>query len=1350
MNMNNDFNVENAVPISQGSQGATAVDTDSFTPENAVPVDAHKGLTQFERFINEEKAINRPVSGQEDQRTVNDASSTEQASKGTTDANKWQSRVVDQSKMSPVELGKEGTSPTGKKYREAIGPSEYPDEGWLNAGLHTAEGSTWNMVAKPILGMKDPSVDKYLSDIEKQHPIASTIAGTAPYIASSFVFPESLLPNVWGRMAVQFGSVSALSSIGHERVDEDTKSLPQKALSVAEETAKGAAFSPIWAASQKLQFIGRPFATALARAGVIGVGSSTMSTFFGDNITQAFKQGGILGALSLISEGPHLAKTVIGRGIISHTNTVTQNSESKINPYDSPENVQTQVKNAAEELSSKIPGIDKPHIVAATIKLADGTEIYGASHEDALNKIGMTKSAPPSGVKIPEFKNTEQAMRFGRENKDRPDVLQELLRLREEALAKNKVNLAKENPTPKEEQQMLDDAVKGQFFREAMQGANYKPYESGFTAMYPDGSTKFITREDSMRDPFNLPTGHSEEVKGLNESKFLNPPKELKIVNPDTLKMIDNNEGKVDIGMLPGVPETAEVLQKSHAELKEKFAPYNEGEEGKFTAQTLRENLGIMARSHDKLEASLNKSRDMFENLKKDPSLDFIYRMEEGKEQDNKNLQKIAFTLRNMLDSKRDEVIGLGTGKLENWIENYFPHVWENPNNVGKIIGRIMGRRPFEGPKSFLKKRTIPTTREGIELGFTPVSYNPIDSVMLKIREMDRYIMAHKTINALKNQGLIQFVRVGSKVPDDFVKIDDRFADVVSKNEKGELIIRGKYYAQTNAARILNNYLSPGLRGRSYLYDMYRGAGNTLNQFQLGLSAFHLGFTSMDATISKFALGINKLSTGDFSGAIKEFGKAPFAPITNIIQGRQLLQAWYGNDKGELTNTIASLMASGGGRAKMDKFYATQAKDSMQKALKEGKILSASLKVPYYIVEQISKPIMEYIVPRQKMGVFMDMMKMEMGRNPNLTHDQLVPLAQKAWDSVDNRMGQLVYDNLFWNRTVKDLSMASVRSLGWNLGTIREIGGGVKDVIGNVNDLIHGKGTKVSYRTAYIMALPIVTGLYGAIYQYLHTGQGPQELKDYFFPKNGAIDNKGQAARISLPTYMKDIYHYTTNPVQTVINKFSPVNNAVLEMINNKDFYGTEIRNLDDPAMKQVLDEVKFMGSQFEPFGFRNLGRDTRTSLGSKVEPFIGITPAPYDINMTKAEREAYNMMKDEGKFTRTQEQAQHDKQKSDLRNQYMATKDRTALDEAVSNDLISNKEKRDILKEANMSNLQRLTKRMTFEQVEHVLKSGNPTDTEKEELLKIIEKKRSNKEKKGTWTQAEEDVYAGSFKSEE
>lgn len=1362
--MRDDFNIDNAVAITDSTQGTQSVpeSKDTFSIENAIPVDApHSGETSYDAFK---------------------ATAPSQEESIGTDSN-----TAFKTTSSPKEGQTKDTSPEAKPKPsnnrgdniESVHQSfSYPFDKDLNAIVDSAVGASWNTFVKSITGKDDKYVDAYLNHINKEHPIATVVGGSAPFIASAAVFPEALLPNIWGRTAIQFGSVGFLNALGQVRTEEGKRSAIEKAGSVAVETAKQTAAAPIFAKAQLLKIAERPFATALAQSGVIAGGVGVMNTFFGDNVVEAFKQGGAIGVVNLAFHSPALLKTAIGRGSAAK---ISQESGVKIDPDAAPEVVQKQINEASDSIQKTIPTVDQPHIIAATVKLGDGTEIHGTSHNDALSKIGLNENISRD-IKLKDVSLKPQ------ENTGYKDIIsKEGQNVGKLAYGKNMAEEAFHidiNPdfkgqqygpsaiakVLKEEGSIQGDVgknnIKAQEFWKDMgaklvenKSGNFSMYlskedffknkhQSGFTVLNPDGTTKFITREESKQAPYNLKNGDSSEVKGLNESKFLSKDPELRIVNPETIRMM-NEKGGMNVDLIPGVAEAAEVLQKSHAELKEKFTPPEVGKEAQFTAATIRENLGVLARSHDQLEQALLSAKKIFDKANKESSLDFVYNMEEGKAQSTPELEKVARTLRNILDTKRDEIRNLGTGKLENFIENYFPHVWESPNKASNVIKSIMGRRPFEGPKSFLKKRTIPTTREGVELGLKPVSYNPIDSVMLKVREMDRYLMAQRSILALKDQGLIKFVRPGGEIPEGFVKIDDRFADVVSKNEAGEVVIRGKYMAQRDAARILNNYLSPGLAGKSYIYDLYRGAGNNMNQFQLGLSAFHLGFTSMDATISKFALGLNKLSGGDFAGAIKEFGKTPFAPITNILQGRQLLQAWYGKDQGELTNLIASYMASAGGRAKMDKFYSTGMHESMKKAIKEGKLATAALKVPFYIVEQVARPIMEYIVPRQKMGVFMDLMKMEIERNPNISHEQLRGIAQKAWDSVDNRMGQLVYDNLFWNKTVKDLGMASVRSLGWNLGTIREIGGGAQDVIGNVNDIIHGKGTKLSYKTAYVMALPIVTGLYGAIYQYLHTGQGPQEIKDYFFPKTGAIDNKGQEARISFPTYMKDLYHYKTNFIQTAINKFSPVNNTVMEMMANKDFYGTEIRNVDDPIMRQVIDEAKFLGTQFIPFGFRNQNRDTRTSLGSKVEPFIGLTPAPHDINMTRAEREAADLAHAKIPVgSRTKEEAAHSQAKSQLRSQYMASRDPAILNDGVSQGVISAKEKRQIIKQSQMSNLERLTQHLTFEEVEHVMKKA--TEEEKSELQKILEKKRKGKMQRGTWSDSEEALYAKSLEPKE
>jgi hypothetical protein len=482
----------------------------------------------------------------------------------------------------------------------------------------------------------------------------------------------------------------------------------------------------------------------------------------------------------------------------------------------------------------------------------------------------------------------------------------------------------------------------------------------------------------------------------------------------------------------------------------------------------------------------------------------------------------------------------------------------------------------------------------------------------------------------------------------------------------------------------------------------------------------------MEATISKGALGINKLLRGDFLGSAKAFAMAPISPVSNILQGRKLHEAWMGKSTNPEANQIADLMAMGGGRVQMDKFYASQADGAIKKAIQDGKYLEGAIKTPFWLLQKASAPIMEYIVPRQKMGIFYDMMKMEMESNPNATHEEMRVIAKRAWKSVDNRMGQMVYDNLFWSHVTKDLALASVRSVGWNLGTFREIGGGITDFGKQSINLLNPKAkSEMTYRMAYVMALPILAGLYGATYMYLRTGKKPEELKDYYFPQTGGLDKNGDPARVALPTYMKDVYHYMEAPGKTLINKLSPVNNVVANMIANKDFYGTEIRGEDDPISKQVGQVERYLAEQFIPFGIRNLNKDTRKGLSSKIEPFIGITPAPYDINMTEAEKKASKMQKDKMPIgSRTHDEAEYAKTRARFRNDYKIGGDKALIREAVQNGSLKLKDAEDILKNNTLSPLERMTKNFTFEEVYSLWEDATPKE---KEFLKIELRKKAS-----------------------
>jgi hypothetical protein len=853
--------------------------------------------------------------------------------------------------------------------------------------------------------------------------------------------------------------------------------------------------------------------------------------------------------------------------------------------------------------------------------------------------------------------------------------------------------------------------------------------------------------------------------------------------------------------------QTSNLMKAASESIKRIFAPQTRGPDAAKVANILREHGGTLQRRSDIATKALEGARAVLGQMPEADRWSFVDRIERGGRQDTPELQTMADTFRSMLDAKREEVRGLGKGKLEHFIEDYFPHLWEDPEKAAMALRDAAAKAPMQGKKSFLKQRTIPTIAEGLALGLKPVSSNPVDLMLLKMREMDKYILGQRVMADLKGRGLVKYVRAteraeevapgyarindsiaqvygpptvevpeffdkavfdglkksldalgvkhvreastaamagrksmgysiqggneihtrggtelgvvahelahqlddkfglgriinapdliaetnalaeehGEKLADYFRKPEERVADALEafvqakermqeiapktyealrkflgqheetahlvdlkpgveyKQESyekphGGLLKMGEYMAPEPVANVLNNYLSPGLRGNA-LFDAYNTVANSMNQFQLGFSAFHLGFTSFDAVVSRFAVGIENIVAGRPIKGLGQIATSSIAPVMNAIQGNKVLKEWYQpGSQGEEIGKIVDGMVAAGGRAQMDAFYKTNITKRMVEQWNSsgpmGKIF-ATLRLPFAGVEQLSRPIMEGIVPRQKLGVFTDMARKALADlPPNATRDQVRATMAKAWDSVDNRMGQLVYDNLFWKKTAKDLGMATVRSLGWNLGTLRELGGGGADFLTAGMHLATGKRAEFTHRMAYAVALPAVTGMIGGMVHYLYNGTAPDDLRDWFFPRTGEKDAQGRDIRISLPTYMKDVAHYWHDPMGTLRGKFHPLPTAIWDMLNNKDYFGQEIRHGDDPLVKQVWDVTKHLASSWEPMAIKNFMQSHASgqSWTKQAANFFGVTQAAKYISMSSSEQLADKLSRDKMK----------------------------------------------------------------------------------------------------------------------
>jgi hypothetical protein len=134
------------------------------------------------------------------------------------------------------------------------------------------------------------------------------------------------------------------------------------------------------------------------------------------------------------------------------------------------------------------------------------------------------------------------------------------------------------------------------------------------------------------------------------------------------------------------------------------------------------------------------------------------------------------------------------------------------------------------------------------------------------------------------------------------------------------------------------------------------------------------------------------------------------------------------------------------------------------------------------------------------------------------------------------------------------------------------------------------------------------------------TGKWPSELKDYVFPQ---IDPKDPKVRASLPTYFKDMVHLIHSPTSYVTASMSGWIGRVADLLRNKDYYGVQIHDNDDPVLKQALDMGKYAAETLLPFSVRGYKNLSALDVGAlrKALALLAVNPAPRHISQTPADK---------------------------------------------------------------------------------------------------------------------------------
>lgn len=591
-----------------------------------------------------------------------------------------------------------------------------------------------------------------------------------------------------------------------------------------------------------------------------------------------------------------------------------------------------------------------------------------------------------------------------------------------------------------------------------------------------------------------------------------------------------------------------------------------------------------------------------------------------------------ADAIKSVADRYRKQIEYVFGKNGPNFVTDYYARMWkQKPADVERAIAK-------QGSGKNLKARSLPTYEDGLKAGLTPVYPNPLDAMTAYSENMGRFLATHEILDGMeKSPQVAAKWFIPGKQPEGWVPLKGvqvRTPEkLIVKSGKGVVGRQPEkmMYAPEGAARVYNNYISKGLDqgDAGPIYRSARAVSNGLVQLKLGLSAFHASVMGQEGIISEMARGIKQVSQGDAKG-LATMAKAPAAPVTSYRRGAKMLDQITGKTApAAFDSKLNAIYEKTGQRLGMDKIYATRNRTSLFASALRGtfqKDLQQALQTTYKgsagdrvkgvldltgnIIQSTAAPLFEHYIPNIKRGAWAQQMSDFLKADPTATEAEQTAYGQKLADSIDNRFGELVVNNNFWNKSAYQIGQLLMLSPSWNIGTAREIGGGVLNIPKSLKGVVQGKG--VDDKTAYVAALVGTTMLENGVATYMHTGQMPDGA-DWFAYRTGGTDPAtGKPERAMLPGYMKDVLAWgLEGPGKEAMNKLNPGLKALTELASNKDYKQQPIRDTNAPVDKQAGQVAEYAAEQASPIAFGDSSKPKKGSKLSGLERFMAVRPAP-------------------------------------------------------------------------------------------------------------------------------------------
>ncbi len=639
------------------------------------------------------------------------------------------------------------------------------------------------------------------------------------------------------------------------------------------------------------------------------------------------------------------------------------------------------------------------------------------------------------------------------------------------------------------------------------------------------------------------------------------------------------------------------------------FNPAGMSESAKDMATVLRQGRGPENRDIAVIQDALQEHAKTFSNMNDDDRLGFINYMENrsgGAKLANPELQKVADKIRDIYSQVGQKIqerfpdVGLR--------KDYFTHQYEDEAAAKQFFSDWAAK---QGSERSLQQRAFPTLSEAMEAGLKPKTTNPIETVMGYVNNMGNLMAAHRSIELAQENGIADYFKPGQQ-PEGWVPLNGNLAEREGKT----------LFAPEDAARVYNNDISKGATGLAgEILDNIQRMNNFANKLVLGMSGYHFTATTMASMASDVGRALN-------GGDISDIGKA-ITPLSSVKRGGEYINAYLGREdlSPELQKTLDLAVKNNTISVKQQDYWkAGPAKDYID-VFKNGSV-GAEIKAAGEAIKQkpltgtvgviakeigrtmdtVAKPLFDYYIPRIKIAANIDELHDWMQNHPDATPEMQDRAAQEIGNSIDNRFGEMMRDNLFWHAITKQTLQTALLSYSWVTGAARMLKG-----IPDAGQFIM-RQKELSSSAHYLFGMAATYAVVNGARTWIGTGHPPDEIMDFIYPRTGGTTPQGKEERELLPSHIGQYTNYLHEGMGELGNEMSPGLKLIYHLTANKDWRGLPITNENNGWFNEQRwgDYIKYTLGEETPIGIKNFLQGNKK--GSKIgliEKALGARQAP-------------------------------------------------------------------------------------------------------------------------------------------